>query len=265
MKKIIPFYNIHPFVLRSKNDPDVLIVNEEMGVLKKEMIELIHEFIIHSPVQSSRRMVLLLSLDRATVEFQNSLLKDLEDSDADFIMSADDLSRVLSTVKSRCSVETSHKVSYEDLMEYAKKRDYPFSFDLFAYSGGFIEAYEGLMNEDPEVLEALPTAFRTFLTSGNPDALFKAFGLCPEGQKSLIEKNRGLMPLVLSFFDVYALAMMGFYPQSEVNVNVETGSRLAMAVQSFKARLLSNPGKGDLFTFVREICSIPNPLTETAR
>ncbi len=251
MKKIVPYQKIFPYLLKGKANPDTLIVNEDMGTLKKEQIEVIHNFIIHSPAISDRRMVLLLRLDLATIEFQNSLLKDLEDSGADFIMSADDLSLILPTIKSRCEVEKVQKLSVQEMKQYALEHDYPFTFDLYAYSGGYKEFYEGLMNSDPNVIEPITDAFKVLVTSKNPDALFKAFGLCPETAKNILDTNKSLMPLILNYFDTYAMTFLGLYPESRLTININTGKALATAVQHFKTR--PNPGKGELFTFVREI------------
>lgn len=90
----------------SKTHPDVLYfeTTEKLGI---DAAKKIRQFLQIKPLQSKSKFVILESADNLTPDSQNSLLKTLEEPSGDnmIIMGAENLSKLLPTVISRCRIQ----------------------------------------------------------------------------------------------------------------------------------------------------------------
>ncbi len=86
-------------------DPDFHIVNSEENI-KIEQVRLLLSDIVFAPTQATQSIWVITHLDLASVPAQNALLKILEEPPAyaQILLTAQDLSRILPTIQSRCEV-----------------------------------------------------------------------------------------------------------------------------------------------------------------
>ena len=102
----------------SGNHPDFVFVDSEDGKnIKIGQIRLMQESIAEKPIVSSNKVYVINNSDLMTAEAQNCLLKTLEEPPeyATIILICSNSSKLLNTIKSRCTKIAFKKLSEDDL------------------------------------------------------------------------------------------------------------------------------------------------------
>ena len=123
--------------LQTANHPDFLHISPDGQSIKLEQTKAIQQWISMRPIESRYRVCLMEHADRMTPEAANSLLKSIEDPSNDiiFVLTSENLDRILPTIRSRCrsirltpvafqelahSLVKEHSMSHEAAMELAR-------------------------------------------------------------------------------------------------------------------------------------------------
>lgn len=106
---------------QGESHPDFLVIEPEDGKsIKIEQIRYLQEKIAEKPVTSNKKVYIIKECDMMTREASNSLLKTLEEPPiyATIILITDNESKLLATIKSRCTKIVFNPLSEEDIKEY---------------------------------------------------------------------------------------------------------------------------------------------------
>lgn len=106
---------------QGESHPDFLVIEPEDGKsIKIEQIRYLQEKIAEKPVTSNKKVYIIKECDMMTREAANSLLKTLEEPPiyATIILITDNESKLLATIKSRCTKIVFNPLSEEDIKEY---------------------------------------------------------------------------------------------------------------------------------------------------
>ncbi len=242
--------------VKNKFSPDILVLKPEKHCIKKEQAGEIAAFVNHSSVDLSHRMVLIYGLDCATPDFQNAMLKIWEESDADFLCSADNKLGILKTVRSRMELVEVPRLSYEEMKTEVKREGFPFDFQLFALSGGYLSSYTALMEMDPEQTYLICDAF-VDLAKGDRKSFLSKMGIVPDGSKTIFESAKELMPFLVHFSNALGAYLIGSYPDGSFAVQRDEwkGYKLGLATAAFSRRLgTPTVSKNDFFAFCKDAC-----------
>lgn len=195
------------------NHPDVLITEPGKGetAIKIDQIRRLIATLPVKPFESELRVSIIKGGDRMTPEAQNALLKSLEEPEPHnvFIITAENLEKMLNTIRSRCQVLNFEPVSDKGVREILRQRGYEGgeAVDQAVYSceGSPGKALEFLENTELESLkiEAL-NVFYAILKGES----FKAFAFSEKLGK---DKNASLEVLnfLLVWFHSMALFLEG--------------------------------------------------------
>ncbi|WP_019244530.1 MULTISPECIES: DNA polymerase III subunit delta' [Bacillus] len=101
------------------NHPDVHLIEPDGLSIKKEQIKLLQEEFSKKGVESDRKLYIIDSAEKITVQAANSLLKFLEEpsSDTTAILITEQSQRILPTILSRCQLIKFQPVSSQILMK----------------------------------------------------------------------------------------------------------------------------------------------------
>jgi len=105
----------------SENHPDFLFINsEDRRSIKIEQIRYLQEKISEKPIVSDRKVYIINDADLMTKEAQNCLLKTLEEPPeyATIILVLSNESKLLTTIKSRCTKLHFSSLSDNEIMHY---------------------------------------------------------------------------------------------------------------------------------------------------
>lgn len=106
---------------QGESHPDFLVIEPEDGKsIKIEQIRYLQEKIAEKPVTSNKKVYIIKECDMMTREAANSLLKTLEEPPiyATIILITDNESKLLATIKSRCTKIVFNSLSEEDIKKY---------------------------------------------------------------------------------------------------------------------------------------------------
>ena len=110
----------------SNNHPDFMVVDSEDGKsIKIGQIRLLQEKIAEKPIISNKKVYIINNADLMTVEAQNCLLKTLEEPPeyAILILVLSNESKLLNTIKSRCTKIAFSKLTNADLLKYVNSHN----------------------------------------------------------------------------------------------------------------------------------------------
>lgn len=106
----------------SNNHPDFMVVDsEDRKSIKIGQIRLLQEKIAEKPIVSNKKVYIINNADLINVEAQNCLLKTLEEPPeyAVLILVLSNESKLLNTIKSRCTKIAFNKLTDDELLKYA--------------------------------------------------------------------------------------------------------------------------------------------------
>ncbi len=134
----------------SGNHPDFAFIDSEDGKsIKIGQIRLMQESIAEKPIVSSNKVYVINNSDLMTTEAQNCLLKTLEEPPeyANLILVASNESKLLNTIKSRCTKISFKKLTDDDLKKYAETHSININFNLLPVYDGSIAKLIALSTE----------------------------------------------------------------------------------------------------------------------
>jgi len=111
---------------QGESHPDFLQIEPEDGkTIKIEQIRYLQEKIAEKPVTSEKKVYIIQDCDKMTREAANSLLKTLEEppSYATLILITANESKLLATIKSRCTKIAFQSLSEEEMKAYLKSQN----------------------------------------------------------------------------------------------------------------------------------------------
>lgn len=125
----------------SNNHPDFMVVDSEDGKsIKIGQIRLLQEKIAEKPIISNKKVYIINNADLMTVEAQNCLLKTLEEPPeyAILILILSNESKLLNTIKSRCTKIVFNKLTDAELLKYANLHNMNVNTNLLSTCEGSI-------------------------------------------------------------------------------------------------------------------------------
>ena len=134
----------------SGNHPDFVFVDSEDGKnIKIGQIRLMQENIAEKPIVSSNKVFVINNSDLMTTEAQNCLLKTLEEPPeyATIILIASNESKLLNTIKSRCTKISFKKLTDDDLKNYAESHNLNINLNLLPVYDGSVAKLIALSDE----------------------------------------------------------------------------------------------------------------------
>ena len=123
------------------NHPDFMVVDSEDGKsIKIGQIRLLQEKIAEKPIVSNKKVYIINNADLMTVEAQNCLLKTLEEPPeyAVLILVLSNESKLLNTIKSRCTKIAFNKLADSELLKYANINNMNINSNLLGTCEGSI-------------------------------------------------------------------------------------------------------------------------------
>ena len=139
--------------------PDLFTLRSETGggALKVEQIRELQRSLALAAYQSRYRIALLLNFEEATESAANALLKTLEEAPAHIILllTADDPSRLLPTITSRCEIFRLHPMTVSDMEKHLLTQGIkqPHA-SLCSHISGGRPGYACRLLNDPALLES---------------------------------------------------------------------------------------------------------------
>lgn len=108
-----------------ESHPDLMVIEPEEGkAVKIEQIRFLQEKIAEKPVTSSKKVYIISNAETMTRESANALLKTLEEPPeyAILILLTSNESKLLTTIKSRCTKIYFEKIPEEKILAYLKEK-----------------------------------------------------------------------------------------------------------------------------------------------
>ena len=108
---------------KNDNNPDFMIINPDGNSIKIEQIRFLIEKISEKPISSEHKVYIVNDSDKMTIEAQNSLLKTLEEPPeyAVLILITSNESKLLNTIKSRCTKIFFNKIEDAQMEKYIRQ------------------------------------------------------------------------------------------------------------------------------------------------
>lgn len=92
------------------------------GQIKVEKIRLLNQSVSFSAIEEGKRVILIKNCENFNLNSANALLKNLEEPKDDilYILTTNDISRILPTIRSRCGVYTLNLPEKQQVLQYFK-------------------------------------------------------------------------------------------------------------------------------------------------
>lgn len=210
----------------SGNHPDFTMIDSEDGKsIKIGQIRLMQEQIAEKPITSKYKVYVINNSDLMTVEAQNCLLKTLEEPPeyAVIILVLSNEARMLSTIKSRCTKINFHKLTNEELIQYAKFHQIDVNPNLLDTCDGSIAKLIKL-KDNTQIYESLDVLINDFSIKDIVDIWNEA---------EILYKSKETIWSLLDYLNIVFLNNLRVY-HDEKNINA------IKIVELTKKRLSSN-------------------------
>ena len=128
-------------LIKENSSPDFNIIDENGKTIKIDIIRNLIEKVIEKPIISKRKVYIINDFENMTKEAQNCLLKTLEEPPeyATIILVTSDENKILTTIKSRCTIVKFVQLSNEEIKTYASKYlNENINEEMIEYCGGSI-------------------------------------------------------------------------------------------------------------------------------
>lgn len=111
--------------IQDGNHPDFMIIEPDGKNIKIEQIRYMQKKIAEKPILSNKKIYIINDSQNMTEEAQNCLLKTLEEPPeyAIIILISSNESKLLNTIKSRCTKEVFNRIKDEDIKKYLKEKN----------------------------------------------------------------------------------------------------------------------------------------------
>lgn len=193
------------------NHPDFLLVEPENGVLRVEQVARITEHLSYHVINASCKVVVITDMHKATEEFQNAILKHLEDGSerCTFLLTTE--TPLLDTIHSRCVVQKCARWDTERMEEWVQTSGLERDEVALALAGGRPGVYSSLFAEQNAFLKEMRTFVKSLNEKGCLEALRSLGAFC---ETSFCETHTAeQMSLLMEFLQGIFLQM--FYHQME--------------------------------------------------
>jgi len=150
----------------TNNHPDFFVVNpEDNKIIKIEQVRFLQKKISEKPISSKKKVYIINDSHLMTKEAQNCLLKTLEEPPeyAVLILVLPDESKILNTIKSRCTKINFQKLSNKEIVDYFhfNEQDFQINDNILKACNGSISKALKLQN-DAIVYEDLNKIINSF-------------------------------------------------------------------------------------------------------
>lgn len=104
----------------TNNNPDFFYIEPDGNSIKIEQIREVQRKVAEKPVISNKKIFIINDAEKMTVEAQNCLLKTLEEPPEyiTIILITSNENNLLTTIKSRCTIQYFNKITDEELKKY---------------------------------------------------------------------------------------------------------------------------------------------------
>lgn len=229
--------------------PDFLMVEPEKGKIPVSEVNKIAEFLSYSTVDAEKKVIVIDKCHLATVEFQQAILKLLEDqsSRAVFLLTTEE--SLLPTIHSRCRTVSVKEWSYERMMEWIKDKKIQMESTVLCLAEGRPGLYLELLADKEFVSSA--ERFRKKLEN-QPEKAVVESGFLDENHYDTERKEKEL--LFISFVERYISQHL-----LDMKLTVDQGLEI-IDLCSEERVLIKNRsyGKTENFQFYRRLHSILN-------
>lgn len=154
-------------ILKSENlsvHPDFLLIEPDNGVIGTAVADRIGEHLSFMPVNSDRKVVLIRDAHVATKEFQNAILKFVEDGNVHCTFLLTTQEELPDTIQSRCATVKVSRYSDEEMMDYIKSQGMELDTIAKALAAGRPGIYRRLMAEEQSLLRDAKLFMNDFLS-----------------------------------------------------------------------------------------------------
>lgn len=207
---------------QSNNHPDFSLIESDGKSVKIEQIRNIQEAIAQKPIQSSKKVYIIDDSDKMTKEAQNCLLKTLEEPPeyATIILIASNESKLLATIKSRCTKIAFQNIQTSEMIAYLKEKGIQENNPnlLKLYNGSIGKAIR--LQEKRDIYEQVETIINT-IEKQDIVEVFK--------QAEILYKEKEIIQELLEYMNIllYQKAIQNPLYLPTINTIEQTKKRLA--------------------------------------
>lgn len=210
----------------TQNHPDFLVVtSEDEKSIKIEQIRFLQEKIAEKPISSNKKVYIINDSNLMTKEAQNCLLKTLEEPPeyAVIILVLSNESKILNTIKSRCTKIYFNHLSDSEIIEYFTSKNQTFNPNILKVCNGSIGKAVRL-KDDTLAYEDLDRLIESFSKSDIVDLW---------NQSEVLYKSKDNIYNLLEYMNVFFLNQI----VEKHNLNYINCVKI---IESTKNRLLAN-------------------------
>lgn len=147
IEKISREFSLKILGLKFLNPRDIIEFGKDKKSISVEDIRNINSEILKMPDKSNYKVVIIYNADKMNIKAQNTFLKSLEDCTNVFIiLIALNISKIITTVMSRCLVVKFGTIPIEDYRNYFDKFENKLE-DLYIQSGGDIDVSKSILEK----------------------------------------------------------------------------------------------------------------------
>lgn len=230
-----------------ESHPDFLMVEPDGGKISVAQAEKIVDFLSFSSVNADRKVIVIDKAHTGTVEFQQSILKLLEDGavKADFLLTAQE--RLLETIHSRCTTVSIEKWRKDEMIAWIAGEQLAVNETALLLAGGRPGVYRELIS-DTSFLETAERLKSNLVNA--PEKAIIQLGALAEGFETIgIERHA----LLIGFMEESLLEMVLAEHQLSVEQLLDAISECSEERASLGKR---GYGKVEMFRFYRGLHSI---------
>lgn len=229
--------------------PDFLMVEPDKGKIPVSEVNKIAEFLSYSTVDAEKKVVVIDKCHLATVEFQQAILKLLEDqsSKAVFLLTTEE--PLLPTIHSRCRTISVKEWTHERMIDWIKDKKIQMEPTVLFLAEGRPGLYLELLADKEFVCTA--ERFKNYLEK-QPEKAVVESGFLDENHYDTERKEKEL--LFISFVERYLCQHL-----LDMKLTVDRGLEI-IDLCSEERMLMKNRsyGKTENFQFYRRLHSILN-------
>lgn len=238
-------------ILSSKSldvHPDFLMVEPENGKIPVSAVRVLADFIAFVTVEARKKVIIIDKCHLATVEFQQAILKLLEDSSnkAVFLLTTEE--PLLDTIHSRCNTISVREWSYPGMISWIEAENLPVDPVALSLAEGRPGLYRDLL-ADREFL-AVAHSLQDNLENA-PEKAVLQLGALDEGYYDSGKREKEL--LLVGFMERFLSRHLADKMQLTVDQMLEAIDICCMERMNMRSRAY---GKTENFRFYRRLHSI---------
>lgn len=235
-------------ILSVKNldaSPDFLLVEPENQKIPVAQVTRIADFTTFAPVNAERKVVVIVNADLGTIEFQQALLKLLEDEPkTDFLLTCQQ--NLLETIHSRCSQVQIKCWTRGQLEEWLKQEGIAVDETAMLLCGGRPGIYREVVSETAFLADCKQLAENLI---NAPERAVIQLGALAESFDIGVEKHTLIVSFIESFLSEHVLQHRRLtVGQVLASIEICTDERRRLGKRGY--------GKTEMFCFYRKLYAI---------